>query len=67
MVAHHDCVFQQKEVWRATKLFNLGQGPGRGRLGSDGNEFGELKVVFGDVVDVLAVVARLPTQSENQS
>ena len=66
MVAHHDSVLEEQEVGTAAELLNLRQWTGWGRLRPYRNKFRELKVIFTDVVDVLAIIARLSKGTKRQ-
>lgn len=57
VIAHHNGVFEQEEVWTATKFFNLSEGPRRCSLCTNRNQLRELKVILADVISVLAVDA----------
>ena len=66
MVAHHDSVLEEQEVGTAAELLNLRQWTGWCRLRPYRNKFRELKVIFTDVVDVLAIIARLSKGTKRQ-
>ena len=66
MVAHHDRVLEEQKVGTAPELFDLGQGPRWRSLCSDGNQFGELKVVLTNVVRILSIDAGLPSRKQDE-
>ena len=66
MVAHHDRVLEEQKVGTAPELFDLGQRSWWRSLRSDGNQFGELKVVLADVVRILSIIAGLPSRKRHE-
>ena len=66
MVAHHDGVLEEQKVGTAPELFDLGQGPRWRSLCSDGNQFGELKVILTYVVRILSIDTGLPSRKRHE-
>ena len=64
MVAHHDSVFKEEEVGRASKFLYFCQWPRWGSLGSDRYELREFEIVFTDVVGILTVHGTLPIKTQ---
>ena len=64
MVAHHDSIFKQEKVGRASKFLYFCQWPRWGGLGSDWYELREFEVVLTDVVGILTVHGTLPIKTQ---
>jgi len=60
MVAHHDSIFEEEKVRRASKFLYFCQWPRWGSLGSNWYELREFKVVLTNVVGILTVHGTLP-------
>ena len=59
MVTHHYGILKKQEVGTASKLLYFSKGSWWGRLSSNRDQFGELKIIFTYVVRILSIVARL--------